>query len=150
MSAEKKPIDRTEEILDYLNTHPDFFVHHPELLTKLNIPHETDGANVSSFVEYQVARFRQETAKMQNVINFLEEQACSGRKLARQMHNLAIDLVGINDLNTLYNLLDKRLKEFYLSDEVRLLIFKQPDCKGNYSGLQFYPPGSKQSMAYVR
>lgn len=34
----------TEQIINYLQQHPDFLVHHPELLTQLELQQQAQGA----------------------------------------------------------------------------------------------------------
>ena len=68
MSTQPKPefVDDTvsdEVVQSYLQSNPDFFARHGELLSSLRLPHITGGA--VSLVERQVSVFRQKDLKLE-------------------------------------------------------------------------------------
>ena len=48
-----------QDIADYLKNHPDFFIHRPELLQQLTIPHSHEDGTIS-LVEAQLAQQREQ------------------------------------------------------------------------------------------
>ena len=48
-----------QDIADYLKNHPDFFIHRPELLQQLTIPHSHEEGTIS-LVEAQLAQQREQ------------------------------------------------------------------------------------------
>ena len=62
------PLD-DEQIVDYLRAEPDFFKRHPNLLSELNLPHDTGQA--VSLIERQVAILRERNMQMRRRMNEL-------------------------------------------------------------------------------
>ncbi|MEE9551429.1 MAG: DUF484 family protein [Gammaproteobacteria bacterium] len=141
MSLVKNLAGQTQEIIEYLHNHPDFFRRHPEVLSELNIPHQTE-SNVASLIEYQVAQLRLQTNDLQHTIHDLEKDATSKRKLAENIHTLSLCLLKADDYKILYKILYNELKKYYSADQVLLLIFNKNKLKKDFAGLKFLDSNS--------
>ena len=130
-----------DELIDYLNSHPDFFIEHPELLAELNIPH-IPGRKVPSLIEYQVARLRQELDELRNSITRMEYDAVNNSRLTGEMHTLSLEVLEARTPLDLYNILCRDLKTFYSADHVLLLIFASAGTMTDHAGLKFLDPNS--------
>ncbi len=148
MSLVKNFTGQTQEIIDYLDTHPDFFRQHPEVLSELNIPHQTEN-NVASLIEYQVTRLRLQANDLQKTIHDMEMDAITKRELAGNIHKLSLCLLKASSHKTLYNTLFKGLKEYYLSDQVLLLVFGKDKLTKDYKGLKFLVPSSELDFMFT-
>ena len=71
-----------DDIVEYLQTNPDFFERHINLLTSLSLPHRTGGPAVS-LVERQVSVLRQRNMKLERKLRELLDVARGNDPLAR-------------------------------------------------------------------
>lgn len=129
------------EISDYLDSHPDIFAQHPELLSGLNIPHDT-GRNVASLIEYQVIRLRQELDDLRNTVSCMEYDSAHHKKLIGNILALSLGLLAAQSPQDLYNILRRDLKTYYSADSVLLLIFTAVKTMDNHDGLRFHKSSS--------
>jgi len=148
MGLVRNQCSKFEEIIDYLNKHPDFFILHPEILTDLNIPHQLND-NVSSLIEYQVKKLRQDISTLKNSMSVLEHEKNKNRELARQVNSLALSLINEKVINQSYDLLSRGLKKYYAANKVLLYIFSKYTTNKNYSGLRFLDLNSKLRFMFT-
>lgn len=137
MSLVKNAVIRPQEIIDYLRSHPDFFIEHPEILTSLNIPHINPGDNVSSLVEYQIMRLRQQLSGLQENRGLLEQRSNNNKKFITDIHVLSLQLFSSTDLYDYYARLNKGLKKLYFANRVLLIIFTDVALNSNHPDLRF-------------
>lgn len=109
-----------QEIIDYLEKHPDFFRHHPTLLKKLTFHHSTKGT--VSLIEAQLAQYRQE-------ITSLTAQLEKFHQLGRQEADIFFALIPLQkklfqaqDLFSVEKKLDQWAKSYEL-EGAKLLLF---------------------------
>jgi hypothetical protein len=115
-------IDQFEEqVVDYLNRHPDFFVNHPGLLGKMEIPHES-GAAVS-LIERQVETLRKQLQESQQQLADLLQVARSNEMLQERMHRLTLELIDAATFEEVLNALEDELHDDFKADAVELRLF---------------------------
>ena len=148
MSLVKNLSGTTGAIVEYLRNHPDFFVLHPELIPDLVIPHTTE-ENVTSLIEYQVSRLRQQFADLQRIVHEIESGSTGDRKFASSIHALSLELLACTSLVKLYKCLRTRLKTYYSADMVLLLLFSKFDASENCSGIHFMDSSSKLKFMFT-
>ena len=118
--------DRAEQATDeavaaYLLRHPDFLVHHPEVLAKLHVPHGSGGA--VSLIERQVTVLREQLGAERGRLNHLVARAREYEGLAARLHELTLKLVLARDLAHVEAALEATLKEEFNADAVTLKMF---------------------------
>lgn len=89
-----------EAISRFLQEHPDYFQHHPQLLSLLEIPHHQSGKAVS-LIERQVASLRQDRIELENRLRQLIDNATENDVLSNQLHEFTRSLIlaeGLDDL----------------------------------------------------
>lgn len=100
----------SEDVVRYLEDHPDFFNEHVDLLADLHLPHPQEN-KVISLQERQVMAIRDKSKilqdKMLELISFGEENDAIGEK----MHRLTIALLTSLDFDELLHNLDYSLRE---------------------------------------
>ncbi len=148
MSLVKNLSGTSEEIVEYLRNHPDFFVLHPELIPDLIIPHTTK-ENIASLIEYQVSRLRQQSADLQHNVHEMESGSAGDRKFTSSIHALSLDLLACTSPEKLYQCLRTGLKSYYSADRVLLLLFSKPDAPENRSGMHFMDTNSKSRFMFT-
>ncbi len=110
-----------EDVVQYLNDHPDFFIEHAGLLADLQVPYPQEN-KVVSLQERQVLAIRDKNKvlqdKMLELISFGEENDAIGEK----MHRLTIALLTSLDFDDFLNNLDHSLRDdFAIPDFVMRL-----------------------------
>lgn len=143
-----KVVPDIKEIIDYLRNHPDFFVKHPELLTSLSIPHISDN-NISSLIEYQVARLRAQIADLQVSRNRLQQGSDINRKFAADIHYLSLQLLSATDQNELFSYLEKGLKNLCSAERIMLLVFTNTSMKSSFADLRFLNTSSSLKFMFT-
>ena len=96
------PLD-PEQVAIYLQQHPEFFVHHQELLGDLFLPHESGPA--VSLVERQVSILRERNIDMRNRLSKLLDNARENDKLFDKTKRLILSLLEGQDLGDIVDAL---------------------------------------------
>jgi uncharacterized protein YigA (DUF484 family) len=154
MALTKDLPDSPEDILEYLRKHPDFFVEHTDILSELNIPHNTPGKlaatdNVASLIEHQVALLRQENSSLNENLEKSEEDVADQRKLAKETHDLSLQLMQVDSLQALNDLLSKNLRQHYQAERFLFLVFKTPIESEDCSNIRFHEANSKLAFMFT-
>lgn len=111
-----------ESIADFLDDHPEFFEKHPQLVSKLRIPH-TSG-NAVSLIEKQVDILRQQNRTLERKLVDLIEVARANDAAVERIHQLVLSAMEANDLPDLLHGLQDKLRHRFGADAVAMLLFK--------------------------
>jgi len=154
MALTKDLPDSPEDIVEYLRNHPDFFVEHTDILSELNIPHDTPGqlastGNVASLIEHQVAQLRHENSSLNENLGKSEEDVAHQRKLAKTTHDLSLQLMKVDSLKALNDLLSTSLKKHHHAERFLFLVFKIPVDSEYCSGIRFLEANSKLAFMFT-
>jgi uncharacterized protein YigA (DUF484 family) len=132
MSEVKKPLKAAtevprvtaEQVAEYLQKNPDFFVLHTRLLTDLSIPHPTGPA--ISLIERQVQLLRERNHKLHVRLDELVDLARGNEAMVERLHRLAVDLLQAPDLETRLEAVTSRLLTDFNADELTIVLFRGP------------------------
>ncbi len=143
-----------EDIIKYLRNHPDFFVEHTDILSELNIPHNTPGKhtsvnNVASLIEHQVAQLRQDNSNLNENLEKSKEAVTHQRKLAKATHDLSLQLMKVESLKALNDLMSKSLRQHYQADQFLFLVFKTPIDSEDCPNIRFHATNSKLAFMFT-
>ncbi len=125
MSLVNKTRDKTEQIIKYLRSHPDFFQENPDILANINIPHLPE-QEVSSLLEYQVQRLRHQVSETETKIEILEKQTSVNSLFIDDVLSFSLGLYDCSDLRELSTLLSNGMGQYYSADISSLVIFSEP------------------------
>jgi uncharacterized protein YigA (DUF484 family) len=126
----QQPSDVLEQqIADYLESHPDFFDRHLELLQQLELSHQSHGT--PSLIERQVKSLREEAAKHRQRLEKLIAVAHENEELNRRLHKLTVTLIDTVDFDEAINALQDRLHEDFSAEAVELHLFSSADLEHN-------------------
>jgi len=93
---------RAEEVAQYLEHHPEFFVHHAQLLMQIQVPHP-HGAGAISLSERQVLSLRDKNkaleAKLGELIRYGEEND----DISQRVHRLAVAMMRAASLQEIFD-----------------------------------------------
>ena len=150
MSTQRKPefVDDAvsdEVVQSYLQSNPDFFERHGELLSSLRLPHVTGGA--VSLVERQVSVLRQKDLKLERKLKELLAVARANDLLGDKIHKLAIALLGATDLAATLNICEKSLRVDFDANQSILVLFREPDLFAAVKVGRFFRPVLRQDGA---
>ena len=84
-------LDEEQQVCYFLESHPDFFERHSELLEKLVVPHATAGA--TSLIERQVSVLREKSNRLENQLEDLLRAARDNEQLASHLQKLSVELL---------------------------------------------------------
>jgi hypothetical protein len=113
--------EQDQAVAAYLLRHPDFLVHHPEVLAKLHVPHGAGGA--VSLIEHQVAVLREQLANERGRLNHLMARAHEYDQLAARLHELTVQLITVPDLERACAALEAALREQFNAEAVAIKLF---------------------------
>lgn len=106
-----------QQVADYLQAHPDFFVEHGNLLGDLNLPH--DSGKAVSLIERQVAVLRERNMDMRHRLGKLLDNARENDRLFDKTKRLVLTLIEGQDMgdvvDALYFAFDKEFDIHYTS-----------------------------------
>ncbi|MBE2294025.1 MAG: DUF484 family protein, partial [Phycisphaerales bacterium] len=88
---EPEPIDIEREVVHWLNAHPEFFLHHSDLVESLRIPHPCKPA--VSLLEYQNHLLREHSQRLREKLLELVAIARDNDRLAERVQRLALALL---------------------------------------------------------
>ncbi len=143
MSTQRKPEfieeDLTEDAVhDYLETNPDFFEHHGDLLGSLRLPH-VSGAAVS-LVERQVSVLRQKDLKLERKLKDLIDVARVNDTLGAKMHKLTLHLLAANNISETLLAIEAALRTGFNADLSILVLFSDPAVFDDVKVGRFFKP----------
>lgn len=98
-----EPMIDEGDVAAYLQRHPDFLRHHPDVLSVLNLRHHSGSA--SSLIERQVAMLRENNRDLQSHLNEFMAAARSNEQRVKQFNHLAQALVSTTTLEDMMSAL---------------------------------------------
>ena len=90
-------------IIDYLYDHPEFFLQHPELVSRLRLPHQQKGS--VSLVERQLELQREKIRSLEDDITRLMSIARQNEHIFYALNDLHLQLLTANDQSALLHAL---------------------------------------------
>lgn len=129
---DSQPSDLESQVADYLSEHPDFFQSRPDLLAKIEIPHES-GAAVS-LIERQVEALRKQLDEARQELKHVMEIAEHNHSLQERMHRLTLELIDAADFDEVLNALEDELHDDFKADAMELRLFSSSHVDEHLEG----------------
>lgn len=101
-------------VTQYLLDHPDFLSRHPDVLTHLELPHESGEA--VSLIERQVELLREQNGRLSRQLNQLVRIATENEALMGRLHELTLELIAIKDIGAFFDRLSEALLDEFKAD----------------------------------
>lgn len=111
----------SQEVREFLQAHPEFFVEHGDLLADINLPHQRGEA--VSLVERQVSVLRERNMEMRHRLSELVELARQNDTLFEKTKSLILNIVAADNLDDLVNAVHVALKQEFQADVSALTLF---------------------------
>jgi len=118
-SDERPGTDPEQAVVEYLTQHPDLMQRHPELLSRLQVPHPS-GRGTVSLIERQVRILREQNQQLEDHIRTLVENAHANEQLSEKMHRFSIVLHKADTIEDLLKLSLDALKHQFDVDVAAL------------------------------
>ena len=116
-------------VADYLARNPTFFADHPELLSRLSLPHVRGGA--ISLWERQLEILRQENAQLRALNADFLESARGNERLIAAIHRLALALLTASTAREALDRLHASVADDLNADRVSTVLFAEPPSTGD-------------------
>lgn len=127
-------IDKTD-VIAWLTDNPDLFVHHPELLDQLDLPHQS---GTTSLIERQVERLREENQKLTTQLKTLAGIAGENERLIKRLHELTLSVMSADTGASFIDQLFARLGEDFRAEQVTLHLVRALPELDKVSGIEFH------------
>jgi len=110
-----------DAVAAYLEAHPDFFKHRPDLVVGLTVPHASGRA--VSLIERQVELLRAQLRAERKRLAHLIARARDFETLSARLHNLSLHLIAARDLESVQVILREVLCREFNAEAVALKLF---------------------------
>ncbi len=114
---------RAEDVAQYLQSNPQFFEEHAQMLSEINLPHPHGGRTVS-LSERQLLTLRERVKELERKLHELLEYAKENDALQLKVHQFNCALFGPHDRATLQNLVLRNLCDIFAIPHVALRLWK--------------------------
>lgn len=145
--AQSTPATETEhDIVDYLKSHPEFFVRHPGVLESMEIPHQCGKA--VSLVEYQVSVLRDQSRELRRKLKKLVNNARDNEELNRRLHKLTLSLIECHAVDEVFANLYQSLREDFSAEHAAIRVFADPSHESNRGLAEFVGTDSRSEPLF--
>jgi uncharacterized protein YigA (DUF484 family) len=114
---------KAEEVVQYLQNHPQFFEDHAAMLAEIAIPHPYGGRTVS-LSERQMLTLREKNKELEKQLQELVEHARDNDALQQKTHRYTLTLFGAENLLTQQDAITQGLREIFEVPHVALHVWK--------------------------
>lgn len=121
-------------IAGYLQSHPDFFQRHSDLLLTLQVPHQ---AGTASLIERQVAVLREKSRDLEEQLNGLIRTARGNEQIVTRLQRFTLELMRADSLDDVIATCQEILRDDFNADFVTLRIIGGDDT------MHFIAPDNK-------
>lgn len=111
-----------QDILDFLNRHPEFFDEHPDLLAQLTVPHPVNGQAIS-LTERQLLTLREKLAQVQGKLSELVSFGEENDVISGRVHRLCLSLLQAEDFESVNYAVYTHLQDDFAVPHVALRIW---------------------------
>ncbi|MEM7292348.1 MAG: DUF484 family protein [Pseudomonadota bacterium] len=115
------PVTDESMVIDYLLANPDFFVTHADILTRLQIPH--DSGSAVSLVERQIEIYREKSLRLEKQLKDLLDVARENERIGQLLHQFAVTLMHTQSSAAVIKATRQTIMRDFHTDQVTLTMF---------------------------
>lgn len=115
-SQREADFDPEQLVTDYLESHPDYFEHHLQLLSSLKVPHPSGAA--ISLVERHMQSQRTDNENLRNQLSELVDNARQNETLHKALHKLMLELLAASSMDDVLNTVDQRVRQDFQASHI--------------------------------
>lgn len=112
----------SDDIEQFLRTHPQFFDQHPELLERILVPHPYGGRAIP-LSERQIVTLREKVKLLESKLGELIQFGEENDAISEKVHRLAVAMTGARDFPALTHMLYFHLREDFAVPHVVLRVW---------------------------
>ncbi|MEN9433054.1 MAG: hypothetical protein RLZZ422_643 [Pseudomonadota bacterium] len=128
-----------QQVVEFLQQHPDFFTEHETLLDQLVIPQSNSG-KVVSLLERLVQRQRERQYQLEQQLETLVSAARGSERMVSGLHVLAVELLRCQNLEQVIQVCNRIIKSEFKAHSVVFQLIGQGDKQ---EGLTFISPDDR-------
>lgn len=114
-----------KQVVDYLQSNPDFFERHADLACSLILP--TNSGDAISLIDFQIRKLREQIVLLRRENSHMIETARMNSVLFEKTRSLVLALLDARDLDDVAIALDEKLSKSFDVPTVRLILSSQFD-----------------------
>ena len=115
-----------EEVVQYLQTTPEFFERHPALLETLSIPHPLHGGAIS-LLERQVSLLRKSVAEYRGEFERLVAIARENEAIMKKSRRLVLKCLSCESLDDFAGAVEEVMREDFAVNYMSMVLFTEQD-----------------------
>jgi len=105
-----------KQVVEYLRHRPEFFKQHLDLLSEMELPH--DSGSAVSLIERQVKMLREQRQELKQRLDQLIETARENEALSEDMHQFMLVLMDAETLEDVFGIADDYLRSEFDADAI--------------------------------
>lgn len=111
-----------QDVIDFLNANPGFFDEHADLLTRLSVPHPTDGHAIS-LTERQLLTLREKLGQVQRKLAELVSFGEENDAIAQKVHRISVSLLRAESFESVCQAIYSHLQDDFTVPHVVLRVW---------------------------
>lgn len=115
---------KSEDIANYLQSHPEFFEQHAQMLAEISIPHPYGGRTIS-LSERQLLTLRERVKELEKKLHELISFAKENDGLQEKLHQFTLALFNAHDLMSLQSATLRNLRDIFSVPHAALHLWKE-------------------------
>jgi uncharacterized protein YigA (DUF484 family) len=117
---------RADEIAAFLQSNPQFFEDHAELISQIVIPHPHGGRAIS-ITERQMLTLREKNRELEKKLGELLEFGEQNDAISEKMHRLSVAMIAAGTFQSVVHALEYHLREDFAVPHVTLRLWHNPE-----------------------
>jgi uncharacterized protein len=109
----------TQEVIEYLGNHPDFFMENPDVATTLTLHH--DSGKAISLIEYQVRVLQKKNQALSEELQQLVTIARDNDRISGAIHNMTLDILQVRGEDNITAVITEQLQQAFHVDYCHIL-----------------------------
>jgi len=115
-----------EKVAQYLQTNPDFFQQHENLLENLTIPHSNTGI-ATSLIERQVSILRTQKNELDSQLKNLIQAARNNEQIINRMQRFTLDIIHAHSVEDIIMLCQEEMLSNFNADYIGIKLIAKKD-----------------------
>jgi hypothetical protein len=117
---------KSEEVALYLQTNPQFFEEHADLMAHMVIPHPHGGRTIS-ITERQMLSLRDKNKQLENKMGELLQFGEENDQISEKMHRLGVAMIAAATFQSVLHTLNFHLRDDFAIPHVALRLWDRPE-----------------------
>lgn len=134
----------TDDVAQFLRSHPQFFDQHPELLETIFVPHPHGGRAIA-LSERQILGLREKVKLLEGKLGELVQFAEENDAISEKVHRISVALLAASDIRGVLNAVYLNLREDFAVPHVALRVWRA----NGHAGLPEFGPVSDASREFT-